>query len=119
MGEAPVPVPFSWYTERSPQALPPKSLAIIPGLLLVGMSLPMAGLHLLGHALAVKWIAAMALLVMLALLVDVLSTYRKYQDWVRQSLCAECRQPYTANSVDGIEHKDIDPGHFPLSGEAL
>ena len=79
----------------------------------------MAGLYLLGHALALTWMAAMALIVLVALLADVLSTYRKYRDWVRQSLCAECRQPYIAGSAAGTERQDIDPGHFPLSGEAL
>ena len=95
MGEAAAPGPFVWYDERYPQAMPPSSLAILPGLFLVGMILPMLGFWVLGHSSALMWMAAMALVVLAALLVDLLSTYRRYRLWGREWLCADCRETFT------------------------
>ena len=99
MGQGRAPGPFTWYNERVPQALPPASLAVLPALLLLGMSLPMAGFWLLGHSMALKSLAVMALVVLLALLIDVLSTYQRYRLWGRQWLCAECREAFTIGAI--------------------
>ena len=99
MGQAASPGPFAWYSEREPRALPPKSLAIIPGLLLLGMTLPMIGLWMLGHVVALKWLAFMALALAAGLAIDVFSTYRNYRLWGQQWLCADCREPFTTPAV--------------------
>jgi hypothetical protein len=75
--------------------MPPSSLAILPGLFLVGMILPMLGFWVLGHRSALMWMAALALVVLAALLVDLLSTYRRYRLWGREWLCADCRETFT------------------------
>ena len=111
MAETGTPGYFAWYHDQLPRALPPSSLVVLPGLLLIGMMLPMMGLWLLGHVLALQWLAALALIVLLALLFDIFSTFRRYQQWGRQWLCAECRLPFTS-----VETQDIDPGHFPQRG---
>ena len=95
MGEVAAPGPFIWYDERHPRAMPPSSLAILPGLLLAGMILPMLGFWVLGYQAALGWLAALALVVLAALLVDLLSTYRRYRLWGREWLCADCRETFT------------------------
>ena len=83
--------PFSWYDQRAPGACPPKSLFIIIALMLAGMTLPLAGLWMLGHFMALAWLAGLGALLVAALLFDVLATYRRYKNWGGQWLCGDCR----------------------------
>jgi len=91
MDGTPVTGAFGWYSASLPRACPPKSLFVILSLWILGMALPAAGLWLFGFYLALQWLAIMALLSLLGLLVDVLLTYRRYKTWGGEWLCGECR----------------------------
>ena len=94
MNGAVLPRYFRWYSVEEPGAMPPKSLFVLLLLLLLGMTLPFAGLWLLGHYLALRWLSVLLLLVLAALLVDVLATYRRYRQWGVQWLCGECHATF-------------------------
>jgi len=91
--------PFNWYDQRAPGACPPKSLFVIITLLLLGMTLPLAGLWMLGHFMALGWLALLSVVLLAALLFDVLATYRRYKDWGGQWLCGDCRAVFNVASV--------------------
>ena len=99
MNEGVRPPYFGWYSAEEPHALPPKSLFVLFLLLLLVISLPFAGLWLLGHYLALRWLSVVLVLVLGALLVDVLGTYRRYQHWGEQWLCGECHSSFVPGQI--------------------
>ena len=95
LDDAPLLTPFSWYSNRIPGACPPKSLFVVLLLLALGVAIPAVGLWLLGHFLALQWLAVTALLLLAGLLFDVLMTYRRYKAWCGEWLCGECRAVFS------------------------
>ena len=94
MQEQPLSRAFSWYSERTAGACPPKSLFFILLVMLALLGLPAAGLwarelhatlSLLGYALAV---------LLLCLAADLLVTFRRYRSWGSQWLCGDCRATF-------------------------
>jgi len=94
MDEVPLTGVFSWYSARVPHAYPPKSLFLMLLLLMLGMALPAGGLWLLEHYQALQWLSILAMVLLAALLIDVLMTYRHYKSWGGEWLCGECRSVF-------------------------
>lgn len=94
MDDAPLTGVFSWYSARVPNAYPPKSLFVMLLLLMLGMALPAAGLWLLEHYQALHWLFILGMVLLAALLIDVLMTYRQYKSWGGEWLCGDCRSVF-------------------------
>jgi hypothetical protein len=82
---------FEWYSERVPQACPPRSLFVVFMGLLVGMSIPAVILWYLGYYSALQALGVVSLCLLACLLLDVLLTYRRYKNWSRHWVCGSCR----------------------------
>jgi hypothetical protein len=86
---------FGWYSELVPRACPPKSLFVILFLLVLGSAVPTAGLLLLGYDQGTDWLPLLVLLLLLGLVFDVFTTYRRYRTWGGECLCGECRSVFS------------------------
>jgi hypothetical protein len=95
MDDTPLTGSFSWYSAGVPHACPPKSLFVMLLLLMLGMVLPAVGLWLLEHYQALQWLSVLSIVLLAALLVDVLRTYRHYKKWGGEWLCGECRSVFS------------------------
>jgi hypothetical protein len=91
MRDEPLPEAFHWYSEAAPNACPPRSLFVLLLVVSVLAAIPAAGLWYLGNYPATAWLGVLGLFLLAALLIDVLSTYKRYRLWAREWLCASCR----------------------------
>ena len=82
---------FEWYSDRIPQACPPRSLFVVFMSLLVGMSVPAVILWYMGFYSALPALGAVSLCLLACLLLDVLLTYRRYKTWSRHWVCGSCK----------------------------
>ena len=83
---------------------------------MIGTALPIVGMWFLDMRIAATWLGGVTLLLLLGLLWDLASTWRRHRAWAAESLCAACRTVFTR---DGIIFKGFDSGHFTVSHHAL
>lgn len=90
---------FSWYNASTPGACPPKSSFVIL-LGLVGVVVLPLGLYLLAPEFSWLNLSVLIVLTLLTgLLVDILLTSKRYQQWNKQRVCGNCI----------VVFSDIDP----------
>ncbi len=94
-----LPQQFAWYAREGYDLYPPKSLFLILLLLVFMALIPASVFWYAENYPMVEWLALSLLALLACLLVDVLSTYRRYREWSRQWLCADCRRYFQRRSA--------------------
>ena len=98
LGE-PAPEGFHWYLDGADGLSPPRSLLVCVAALSLLAALP-ASLALWWFNLALPPVAWLLILVpLLALLFDVLTTYRRYKRWSSEWVCDNCHRVFIPNSL--------------------
>jgi hypothetical protein len=85
---------FAWYLDTVPGAFPPKSMFVLLLAMLPGLLLPGVAIWWVGGDTVFAWIKLVAILLISALLLDVLSTRLRYRRWQREWMCADCRRSF-------------------------
>ena len=98
LGE-PAPAGFHWYLDGADGLSPPRSLLVCVAALSLLAAIPGAlGLWFFEISLpASSW--AILLIPLLALLFDVLNTYRRYKRWSNEWVCDKCQRVFTPHSL--------------------
>ena len=82
---------FGWYSEGTPGAFPPRSLALMQALPMGALGLIAAALWTRGVEQALLWLPVPLLALLCCIAYDLLGTLRRYRAWGCQWLCGECR----------------------------
>ena len=90
---------FQWYSERIPQACPPRSLFVVFMGLLLGLSVPTVILWFMGFYSALTALGVACLCLLACLLIDVLLTYRRYKSWSSYWVCGDCKTVFTTQQT--------------------
>lgn len=85
---------FAWYDLGEREACPPKSLFVVLLSLSLLLAAPAVVVWFVDAYPTLPWLAGLAALLVVALVLDARLTYRRYRHWAARWLCGSCRSSF-------------------------